>query len=281
MRGMAEKQSNKKVSFNWALKHIVWPRRTQLFLGLLLIIVGRLAGLVPPIAVRELIDEIVPNKNSQELVFISVIVIVAIAAQAVTSFLLTKLLSVQAHQMIYELRVSLQKKVLSLPIDFFDNNKSGSLVSRIMSDVDGIKNLVGTGFVQLFGGSITIIVAAVYLINMNWKLTAFVFLPIILFGIIAMKAFGVLRPIFRKRSKINAEVKGRLTESLNGARVIKGFNSEESESDIFKKGAFEIFSNVKQSLTMNALITSLGTLLMGITTAGICLLYTSPSPRDA
>lgn len=264
-----KKNTKNKVSFKWALKNIVWPRRNQLLVGLLFIVIGRIASLVSPIAIKRLIDDAVPNKDSDLLILIVLAVISAIIIQSLASYLLTKLLSIQAHKMIYDLRIQVQKKILSLPINYFDNHKSGGLVSRIMTDVEGIRNLVGTGFVQLFGGSFTIIIAMGYLINMNWKLTAFVFLPVILFGFVAMKAFGVLRPIFRKRGKINSDVTGRLTETLNGIRVIKGFNAEEQEQQVFEKGAFELFSNVKKTLTTQALITSAGTVLLGIATAGI------------
>lgn len=269
MKHLAESKKSQNISFSWALKHIVWPKRNQLLVGLFFIVLGRLAGLVSPVAVKELIDNAVPKKDMNLLLLIVGAVIAAIVIQSVSSYLLTKLLSVQSHKMIYDLRIELQKKILSLPISFFDNNKSGALVSRIMSDVEGIRNLVGTGFVQLFGGSITIIVAIVYLIDMNWKLTAFVFIPVLLFGVVAMKAFGVMRPIFRKRGKINAEVQGRLTETLNGVRVIKGFGAEEQETQVFEKGAFNLYQNVKETLTTQALITSAGTVLLGIATAGI------------
>ena len=271
MKHLAEKEQNKnkKVAFSWALKNIVWPRRKPLFLGFLLVSIGRLASLITPWSLQELIDEVVPNKDQSALLNLVFIVGGAIVIQSITSFLVTKLLSVQAHQMIYKLRVSIQKKILSLPINFFDNEKSGGLVSRIMSDVEGVRNLVGTGFVQLFGGSITIIGSMVYLINMNAKMTAFVFLPVIVFGIVAMKAFGMIRPIFRNRGKINADVKGRLTETLNGIRVIKGFNAEQQEEKVFEKGAYEVFLNVKKSLTATAFVTSASTLLLGIATAGI------------
>ena len=151
---------------------------------------------------------------------------IALLVQAVTSFLLTRILSVQAQYLISELRAQVQKKILSLPISFFDNNKSGALVSRIMSDVEGVRNLIGTGLVQLVGGTITAIISVVLLIRINPWMTLFVFLPVAIFGFVALKAFKYIRPIFRVRGKINAQVKGRLTETLAGVRVIKGFNAE-------------------------------------------------------
>lgn len=198
-----------------------------------------------------------------------IVVISAISAQAITSFLLTKILSVEAQFLISELRVRVQKKVLSLPISYFDNHKSGELVSRIMSDVEGVRNLVGTGLVQLIGGSITAIISLILLLKISTSMTLFVLLPVGIFAAIALKAFGKIRPIFRKRGKLNAEVTGRLTETLNGVRVIKGFNAEKQESIIFEKGARRLFENVKESLTATAFVTSSSTFLLGLASTGI------------
>jgi subfamily B ATP-binding cassette protein MsbA len=194
---------------------------------------------------------------------------IALLIQAITSFLITRILSVQAQYLISELRAQVQKKILSLPISFFDNNKSGALVSRIMSDVEGVRNLIGTGLVQLVGGTITAIVSLVWLININPWMTLFVFLPVIIFGYVALKAFKYIRPIFRNRGKINAEVKGRLTETLAGVRVIKGFNAEEQENKSFEKGVDLLFQNVKKSLTATAIMTSSSTFLLGLASVGI------------
>jgi subfamily B ATP-binding cassette protein MsbA len=171
--------------------------------------------------------------------------------------------------MIAILRVKVAKKLLRLPIRFFDDNKSGALVSRVMNDVEGVRNLVGTGFVQLIGGSLTAIGALVILININPWMTLFVLVPISIFAIVALKAFGYIRPIFRTRGKINADVTGRLTETLNGVRVIKAFNAEGQESKTFEKGVDRLYQNVKKSLTANALIQSSATLLLGLASAGI------------
>ena len=163
----------------------------------------------------------------------------------------------------------MQKKLLTLPISFFDNNKSGALVSRVMTDVEGVRNLVGTGLVQLIGGSFTAIVSLVILIKINALMTLFVLGPVLFFAFIALKAFGYIRPIFRARGKINAQVTGRLTESLNGIRVIKGFNAESQELLVFERGVEQLFLNVKKSLTATALMTSSATLLLGFSSAGI------------
>jgi subfamily B ATP-binding cassette protein MsbA len=189
--------------------------------------------------------------------------------QAVTSFLLTKILSVQAQYLISELRAQVQRKVLSLPIRFFDNAKSGALVSRIMSDVEGVRNLIGTGLVQLVGGSITAVVSLVLLIRISPSMTIFTLVPLAIFALIALKAFKIIRPIFRNRGKINAEVTGRLTETLGGIRVIKGFNAEAQEHKVFEEGVERLFQNVKKSLTATAFMTSSSTFLLGLATTGI------------
>ncbi|WP_452221294.1 ABC transporter ATP-binding protein [Lacinutrix salivirga] len=258
-----------KVTLKQAFKTIIWPRRKLVFLGLILIVIRSLAGFVLPLQSKVLLDEVVPNKDYKLLYTLIIIVIAAILVQAITSFLLTKVLSIQAQYLISELRAQVQKKVLSLPISFFDNTKSGALVSRIMRDVEGVRNLIGTGLVQLVGGSFTAIVTLVILLRMNVWMTLSTFIPLSIFGIIALKSFKYIRPIFRARGKISAEVKGRLTETLSGVRVIKAFNAEDQEAKVFEKGVNDIFINVKKSLTATALMTSSSTFLIGLATVGI------------
>ena len=258
-----------KVTVIQAFKEFIWPRKGIVLVGLILIVVSRLASLVLPLKSKELLDEIIPNQDMDGLINMVLIVAGAILVQAVTSFALTRLLSVEAQLLISKLRAKVQKKVLSFPISYFDNNKSGALVSRIMSDVEGVRNLVGTGLVQLFGGIVTAIISLVLLINISGKMTLFVLTPVLLFAIIALKAFGYIRPIFRKRGVINSEVKGRLTETLNGVRVIKGFNAEDQENISFEKGVDRLFQNVKKSLTATAIMTSSSVFLLGMASVGI------------
>ena len=272
MQHITDSKKNKtkpKVTLKQAFKTIIWPRKNIVFLGLILIIIRSLSGFVLPLQSKVLIDDVVPNKDFNQLYILILIVIGAILIQAITSFLLTKVLSIQAQYLISELRAQVQKKVLSLPISFFDNTKSGALVSRIMTDVEGVRNLIGTGLVQLIGGSFTAIITLVILIKMNFWMTIFTFLPLSIFGIIALKSFTYIRPIFRARGKINAEVKGRLTETLGGIRVIKAFNAEEQESKIFEEGVENIFQNVKKSMTATAIMTSSSTFLIGLATTGV------------
>lgn len=258
-----------KVTMMQAFKTIIWPRRKLVFIGLLLIVLSRLASLVLPWKSKALLDDVIPNKDYDQLYSLLLIVGIAILVQAVTSFLLTKILSVQAQYLISELRAKVQKKVLSLPISFFDNTKSGVLVSRIMTDVEGVRNLIGTGLVQMVGGTITAVISLVLLIKISPSMTLFVLVPVAVFGIVALKAFKYIRPIFRKRGVINAEVTGRLTESLAGVRVIKAFNAEEQENKTFEEGVERLFNNVKRSLTATAAMTSSSTFLLGLASTGI------------
>ena len=259
---------NKATILN-AFKDFIWPRKGIISIGLILIVISRLASLVLPLKSKELLDDIIPNKDFDALYAMVFLVSGAIFLQAITSFALTRLLSVEAQLLISKLRAKVQKQVLSLPISYFDNNKSGALVSRIMRDVEGVRNLVGTGLVQLFGGTITAIISFFLLINISVKMTLLVLAPVLLFAFIALKAFRYIRPIFRKRGVINAEVTGRLTETMNGVRVIKGFNAEEQENIGFEKGVDRLFQNVKKSLTATAVITSSSAFLLGLASVGI------------
>jgi len=258
-----------KVTIAQAFKEFIWPRRKIVIIGLLLIVVSRLASLVLPGASKYLIDEVIVNKDMQMLKILLAVVAASIIVQAVTSYLLTKLLSVEAQHLISLLRIKVQKKVLSLPISYFDNNKSGALVSRIMTDVEGVRNLVGTGLVQLIGGLLTAVISLVLLIRISPMMTFYVLVPVAIFAVVALKAFTYIRPIFKMRGVINADVTGRLTESINGIRVIKGFNAEAQENKTFEKGVEQLFLNVKKSLTSTAIITSSATLLLGLASAGI------------
>ncbi|MDN5213123.1 ABC transporter ATP-binding protein [Fulvivirgaceae bacterium BMA12] len=259
----------KNVTFSWAVKNIIWPRRKTLFIGFILIVLSRLASLVLPGASKYLIDDVIAKKDIPMLKTLLLVVIGAILVQAVTSFLLTRILSVEAQHLIAQLRTKVQKKVLSLSVGYFDDNKSGALVSRIMTDVEGVRNLVGTGLVQLVGGTLTAVISLFLLIRISATMTLFVLVPVAIFAVIALKAFGKIRPIFRERGKLNAEVTGRLTETLNGVRVIKGFNAEQQENNVFEDGAKRLFENVKSSLTATALVTSSSTFLLGLASTGI------------
>lgn len=262
-------EAKTKVTWGQAFRKFIWPRRKNVLIGLVLIVVSRAAGMVLPGSTKYLLDDVVANGDLGMLKILLVAVIGALLIQSVTSYLLTQLLSVEAQLLISQLRTQVQRKILSLPVGFFDNTKSGALVSRIMSDVEGVRNLVGTGLVQLVGGTITAIASLAWLIHISPLMTLYTLLPVSIFAFIAMKAFARIRPIFRTRGVINAEVTGRLTETLNGVRVIKGFGAEEQENRAFEKGVQRLFDNVKSSLTATSFISSMSTFLLGLASAGI------------
>jgi subfamily B ATP-binding cassette protein MsbA len=262
-------KKERKVTLRQVFTTIIWPRRKQLFIGLFLIIISRISGLVLPGASKYLIDEVIPSNDLNQLTWLIVAVVLAIVIQAVTSYSLTQILSVEAQHLISKLRSKVQQHIIKLPIRFFDNSKTGELVSRIMTDVEGVRNLVGTGFAQMIGGGLAAIISLVLLISISPMMTLYVLLPVLIFGLVSLKAFGKIRPIFRERGKINAQVTGRLTETLGGIRVIKGFNAEAQEIKSFEKGVEELFLNVKASLTATSFVTSAGALLLGLASAGI------------
>ncbi|MDA2933627.1 ABC transporter ATP-binding protein/permease [Acidobacteria bacterium AH-259-D05] len=257
------------MTLRYAFKTIIWPRRKLLLLGLVLIVINRLAALVLPGSSKFVIDNAISQGDLSLLKLILLVVGFALLVQAATSFFLTRLLSIEAQHLISLLRARVQKHILYLPVRFFDNTKSGELVSRIMSDVEGVRNLVGTGLVQLIGGILTSVVAFTLLIRINALLTLYVLVPLVAFGVISLKAFGYIRPVFRERGKINAEITGRLTESLNGIRVIKGFNAERHEVRVFEFGVDRLFQNVKKSLTATSLVASSASLLLGLAAVAI------------
>lgn len=271
VRANADELPTTKSTVTWrtAFRQYIWPRRKNVFIGLVLIVISRVAGMVLPGSTKYLLDDVVGQGDLDMLWVLLAAVVGALLIQSVTSYILTQLLSVEAQLLISQLRTQVQRKILSLPISFFDNTKSGALVSRIMSDVEGVRNLVGTGLVQLIGGTLTALISLVWLITISPTMTFFTLVPVGIFAFVAMKAFARIRPIFRTRGVINAEVTGRLTETLNGVRVIKGFGAEEQENKSFEKGVERLFDNVKTSLTATSFISSMSTLLLGLASAGI------------
>ena len=261
---MSKKPKVTGASLRNAFHEIIWPRRKLIALGLFLILLNRLSGLVLPASTKYLIDEVLGQGQIDLLFKLLGLLAVAIAIQAGTAFLLTMLLSVEAQHLIANLRAQVQKHVLQLPIRTFDDTKTGELVSRIMDDVEGVRNLVGTGLVQLVGGTITAVVAFIFLVRIDVIMTLLALVPLALFSFVATRAFQTLRPAFRQRGEIRAEVTGRLTEALGGIRVIKGFHAVEKEGAIFEAGVLRIFDNVKTTLTTSSTVTSLGTFFMGL-----------------
>jgi subfamily B ATP-binding cassette protein MsbA len=243
---------------------LIKPRRGLLALGFVLMAINRVSGLVLPASMKYFVDNVILHRQVQLLTPIVLSVLFATIVQGLTSFSLTQLLSKSAQKMITDLRRQVQAHIGRLPVAYFDANKTGVLVSRIMSDVEGIRNLVGTGLVEFVGGLMTAAIALVYLIHTSVTMTAMAFSILLVFGFGISMAFKTIRPIFRARPKITAEVTGRLTESLGGVRVVKGYHAEEREEKIFSAGVQRLLENVLKTLTATSLMSLSGAMLLGI-----------------
>jgi ABC-type multidrug transport system fused ATPase/permease subunit len=248
---------------------LVRPRRALLGLSFLLMIVNRVSGLVLPYSTRFLIDTVIAKHHVELLKSLVLLVLLATATQGVTSFALTQLLSKAAQRLIAELRRKVQAHIGRLPIAFYDANKAGTLVSRIMSDVEGVRNLLGTGLIDFTGGLITSGIALVVLFRISPIMTLVAFGFLLCFGVALNKAFGTIRPIFRERGKITAEVTGRLTESLGGVRVIKGYHAEAREHSVFAAGVQRLLDNVMRTLTATSVMSLSSSVLLGLVGAVI------------
>jgi ABC-type multidrug transport system fused ATPase/permease subunit len=230
-------------------RRIIWRHRAYLAVGLVVMLVNRLAGLVLPATSKFLIDNVVGKHQARLLVPLALAVGAATLVQAATSFALSQVLGVTAQRAITEMRREVEAHVMRLPVRFFDSTKSGILISRIMTDAEGIRNLVGTGLVQLSGGLVTAAIALAVLFYLNWRLTASTILILAVFGALMAFAFTRLRPIFRERGKINADVTGRLGESLGGIRVVKSYVAERGEKLVFTRGVHRLFRNIATTVT--------------------------------
>ncbi|MBX3299155.1 MAG: ABC transporter ATP-binding protein [Acidobacteria bacterium] len=264
---MAEGEDKKKkidYSGAWAeARKIIWAARWRLVLGSVLLLISRGASMVLPASTKYIGDEIFTNRNFAMLKWIALAIGIASLVQGVTSFALSQILGVAAQRAITEMRKRVQAHVERLPISYFDSTQSGQLISRIMSDAEGIRNLVGTGLGQLLGSFVTAIVAIGVLFWLNWKLTSATMVVLVLFGIALYYAFRFLRPVFRERSIINAEVTGRLGESLGGIRIVKAYTAEKREERIFAHGAHRLFRNIAKSVTGVSAISSFSAVLIG------------------
>jgi ABC-type multidrug transport system fused ATPase/permease subunit len=243
---------------------LIWARRGRLALGLGLMVINRLSGLVLPGSSKLLIDEVIGKSRHELLAPIALAAGAATLVQAVTSFALSQVLGVAAQRAITEMRRRVQEHVTRLPVRYFDTTQSGVLISRIMSDAEGVRNLVGTGLVQLTGSILTAILALIVLFYLNWRLTLITIFVLGAFGGVMGYAFRKLRPIFRERGKINAEVTGRLAQALGGIRVVKAYTAEKREQIVFSKGVHKLFRNIASSMTGVSATTALSTVIVGI-----------------
>jgi ABC-type multidrug transport system fused ATPase/permease subunit len=244
-------------------RDLVWVYRYRLAVGMALMLVSRLAGLVLPASSKYLIDEVVGKGRAELLVWVAAAAGVATFVQAVSGFLLSQVLGVAAQRAITEMRKTIQEHVERLPIQYFDSTQTGQLISRIMSDAEGIRNLVGTGLVNLTGGLVTASIAIVVLVYLNWRLTAITLVVLGVFGGGMAFAFKRLRPMFRERGKIYADVTGRLGESLGGVRIVKAYAAERREALVFARGAHRLFRNTARTMTAVSSVSSLTSIIVG------------------
>jgi ABC-type multidrug transport system fused ATPase/permease subunit len=275
--GDEKAKAKKSVNFRelWPdVWELVKPRRGVIAVGMVLMVINRLSGLVLPLSTRFLIDDIIGKHHIEKLTTLIAAVVVATLIQGSSSFSLTQLLSKAAQRLIAELRQKVQAHVGRLPVAYYDANKTGVLVSRIMSDVEGVRNLIGTGLVEFAGGLVTALISLVVLMRISPLMTGLALTVVLTFAFVLSRAFKTIRPIFRERGKITAEVTGRLTESLGGVRVVKGYHGEDREAAVFSKGVGRLLDNVLRSLTAMSVMTLSATLLMGIVGATVMYIGT-------
>ncbi len=273
--GGADAAPKKKPDLKKVLPEIwklVRPRRWLLLFGLLLVFIKSGSSLVLPYTTKFLIDRVFTQHHPRLLLPLVFIVFGATAVQACTSYALTQVLSKAAQRMITELREQVQQHIGRLPVSFYDANRTGVLVSRIMTDVEGVRNLIGTGIIEFVGGIVTAVVAFVILVRASPRMTVVLFAVLLVFVFILQKAFKTIRPIFRERGKINAEVTGRLTESLGGVRVVKGYYAESREARVFSAGVHRLLANVISSLTATSLLSLSATAVLGVV-GGLVMLF--------
>ena len=262
---MAEKQK-KKVNYStaWAeARKIIWNARWRLLVGSVLMLISRLAGMVLPASTKFIGDEVFVNQRYDLIKWIALAIGISTLVQGTTSFALSQILGVAAQRAITEMRKRVQSHIERLPISFFDSTQSGQLISRIMNDAEGIRNLVGTGLGQILGSLVTAVIAIGVLFYLNWQLTAATIVVLLIFGGALLYAFKVLRPIFRERGEITAEVTGRLGESLGGIRVVKAYTAEKREDLSFARGAHRLFRNIAKTVTGVSAVGSFSSIVIG------------------
>ena len=262
---MAETKKRKtNIANAWAeARELVWAHRSRLALGLVLMLVNRLAGLVLPASSKFLVDDVIGRGRAELLVPLALAAGAATIVDAATAFALSQVLGVAAQRAIANMRMSLQRHITRLPTSYFDSTQTGVLISRVMNDADGIRNLVGSGLVQLVGGLVTAVIALAVLFYLNWQLTLISIVVLAVFAAGMIVAFGKLRPLFRARGKITADLSGRLAESFGGIRIVKAYTAEEREDRVFEIGVMSLFENVRKTLTGISAVTSFGGVVIG------------------
>ena len=261
---MTQPKRKTNVANAWAeARELVWTHRGRLALGLVLMLINRLAGLVLPASSKFLIDDVIGRGRAELLVPLALAAGAATLVDAATAFALSQVLGVAAQRAIANMRMSLQRHITRLPTSYFDSTQTGVLISRVMNDAEGIRNLVGSGLVQMVGGLVTAVIALGVLFYLNWQLTLISIVVLALFAAGMIVAFGKLRPLFRDRGKITAELSGRLAESVGGIRIVKAYTAEEREDRVFATGALKLFENVRKTLTGISAVTSFGGVVIG------------------
>ena len=269
-RGQPKKKVDSKAAWR-EFRELLWVHRRRLTIGLTLMLISRLSGIVLPALSKYVIDDVIGKGRHDLLVPIALAAGAATIVQAFTSFGLSQILGVAAQRAITDMRIRVQAKVMRLPVRYFDSTQTGVLLSRIMNDAEGIRNLVGTGLVSLVGGLVTAVIALGVLLYLNWRLTLVTAVVLGLFGGGMAYAFQRLRPLFRERGKIQAEVTGRLTEALGGIRIVKSYTAEKREEIVFTQGAHKLFRNIAQSMTGVSATTSGSTVIIGV--VGVVMIW--------
>lgn len=261
---MAEEKKKVDYASSWAeARKIIWNARWRLLLGSILLLISRLAGMVLPLSTKYIGDEVFVNQRYELIKWIALAILIATLVQGSTSFALSQILGVAAQRAITEMRKRVQAHIERLPISYFDSTQSGQLISRIMNDADGIRNLVGTGLGQILGSIVTATISIGVLLWLNWQMTIATIIVLLVFGAALLYAFKVLRPVFRERGEITAQVTGRLTESLGGIRIVKAYTAEKREELSFARGAHRLFRNVAKTVTGVSAISSFSSVIIG------------------
>ncbi|MFN7544119.1 MAG: ABC transporter ATP-binding protein [Acidobacteriota bacterium] len=263
---MQPKADKKKINYSKALaetRQLLWTHRWRLAFGLSLMLISRSLSLVLPASTKFLIDEVIGKSRQELLWLVALAALVATMLQAVTAFALSQILGVAAQRAITEMRKRVHEHIERLPVSYFDAMKTGQLISRIMQDAEGVRNLVGTGVVQLLGGLVTASLCLAVLLYLNWSMTLITIAVLAVFGIVLSMAFKRLRPLFRERGEIQSQVTGRLSESLGGIRVVKAYTAERREKLVFARGVHQLFRNIARSMTGVSFVMAFSSMIVG------------------